>query len=439
MPARLQSRHGIIPRFSARAARSGCRRGGSTAWKTTDEGDRDVNPRRFSKLRRRILDGRNWVRLHGHHVLFGFSLLCLVSLLAWWTVFINQSVHRERDCRRLHLALTAEIWACKLAGEGQEPPSIGRFQPDDRFEVVSGDDADREAAVFSTPDGRTLAVQPRSVHLAEIENKYHRQRFMVIGEGAMLACLLLVSSFVLFRLIDAELRSSRELQEFWCRVTHEIKTPITGLKAFLDTLNTQELSKQELSELVALAQTQVERQRHLAQNILSGQRFAGGKKSVHLTVFSLLEVFDAWLAASGLMRPPNRLVTRFQPPSGRFDVWADPDAVRVIVDNLVDNAVKYAPHPLTLEIRVEEERTRVILAFTDNGPGFDPKMAENLFQAFRRFAPELPSGVHGTGMGLHISRKLARAMGGELSAQSDGPGCGATFVLSLNKPHASAP
>ncbi len=155
---------------------------------------------------------------------------------------------------------------------------------------------------------------------------------------------------------------------------------------------------------------------------------------VHSTVFSLKDFFDRWMATTGLVRNPDVVNLIFAPQSEGACVFADPDALRVIVDNLIDNALKYTQEkPLELDIRITETRKTLKLAFSDNGPGFDPKLTHNLFEAFRRLTPELPDGSHGTGMGLHISRQLARAMGGDLTAQSDGCGQGATFVLTLIK------
>ena len=85
---------------------------------------------------------------------------------------------------------------------------------------------------------------------------------------------------------------------------------------------------------------------------------------------------------------------------------------------------------------MEENKDFLVLRVTDNGQGFPPEMAEKLFESYRHLRHELPQGINGTGMGLYLSRKLARRMGGELRASSPGQGEGATFSLWLKKaPH----
>ena len=115
-------------------------------------------------------------------------------------------------------------------------------------------------------------------------------------------------------------------------------------------------------------------------------------------------------------------------PAAPISVWADRDAFRVVVENLLDNARKYGGGKVELMTENDDRRWR--LKVRDFGQGFDPSTREHLFDPFAR---EQTQGVtHGSGLGLTLSRQLARGMGGELSADSAGPGQGATFVFELN-------
>jgi signal transduction histidine kinase len=105
----------------------------------------------------------------------------------------------------------------------------------------------------------------------------------------------------------------------------------------------------------------------------------------------------------------------------------DPDAVRVVMENLLDNARKYGGGQVELSESVEGHRWR--LEVRDRGIGFEPSHAERLFEPFER---EAGSGAaHGSGLGLYIARQLARRMRGELTATSPGKGQGSTFVFEL--------
>jgi two-component system sensor histidine kinase EvgS len=114
-------------------------------------------------------------------------------------------------------------------------------------------------------------------------------------------------------------------------------------------------------------------------------------------------------------------------PATDVTVKAAPDAFRVVLENLLDNARKYGGGSVRIEARVEEKR--VALDVVDEGVGFEPHMAEAIFEPYQR--GERVEKRHGTGLGLYIARTLARSVGGELEARSDGEGKGATFTFWL--------
>src|SRR6185369_4619027 len=108
-------------------------------------------------------------------------------------------------------------------------------------------------------------------------------------------------------------------------------------------------------------------------------------------------------------------------------VLADRDGLRVILENLLDNANKYGGGSVRIAAGVSDGRWR--LDISDKGRGFDPATAEKLFDLHNRGSGE---GVtHGAGLGLAIARQLARRMGGEIIAHSAGPGLGAVFTVTL--------
>ena len=109
-------------------------------------------------------------------------------------------------------------------------------------------------------------------------------------------------------------------------------------------------------------------------------------------------------------------------------VRGDPAALRSIIDNLLDNAVKYGGRAIEVVTIVDGEDG--VLRVIDDGMGFDPQVAEALFAPFHR-TKDAAGGQQGTGLGLHISRTLARRMRGEVTAASSGPGQGARFEVRL--------
>lgn len=370
-----------------------------------------------------------WFRHHGYHLIFGLCLISMAALCAWWGIFIRRAIAAERqsaeDGLRFH------VWAyASLLGQQSTAPAAGLLELDNRFEVVPLEGAVGRDLQVLAPNWEGLGIRARPQYLRTIEARYHRRMFMLFGEGTLLAILVLAAATMLYRMVWLERRTAKELREFWGRVTHEIKTPITGLKAFLQTLKTQQMPRRELDPLLDLALEQIERQQQLAQNVLIGHRLDRDPSRARLDEVSLGEFLRRLLASHALLLARRRVHLGIGEGRGPT-VFGDPDSLHVIVDNLIDNALKYGGDDLVLDVSIEASDRSATVHFQDNGPGFDPALAENIFEAYRRLTGELPAGRHGTGLGLYISRQLARRMGGDLVASSQGPGKGARFSLRI--------
>lgn len=373
---------------------------------------------------------RGFWRRKIYHFVFIFSLLALALLVTWWAIFLNRSVNLAHDLTYEKLSMSLEIHAYTMGHTKGVRPPLGIMVKDQRMEIVRTTDITTGDSRPLIPFWGELSIRPTRWHLDEIEDKHRRKRLMIVGESGLLMVLILVSGLMIYRMYWLEKRTTRELNEFWSRVSHEIKTPITGLKAFLETLQNGDLSRDELEPLIQLALKQVERQRQLAENMLIGQRIKRGGIGIKLKPVDLDEFISNYLETHHVGLSRSKVLLDIDPGAETI-VKADTESLHVIFDNIIDNAVKYGGNELHLNLRVTSEGRSGIVEIRDNGPGFDPEMRENIFKAFSRLGSELPGGQHGTGMGLHISRQLARTMGGNLTASSEGKGMGATFTLSL--------
>ena len=116
-------------------------------------------------------------------------------------------------------------------------------------------------------------------------------------------------------------------------------------------------------------------------------------------------------------------------------VWADPDRVRQILVNLVMNAVKYTPAGGTISLECTVEGDHAIARISDTGPGISPDKLATIFEPFVQLSAGLADRRGGVGLGLTISRDLARAMGGDLTVESTvGVGSRFTVVLPVRRP-----
>ena len=222
---------------------------------------------------------------------------------------------------------------------------------------------------------------------------------------------------------------------FVSAVTHELRTPLTTLRMYAEMLSEGIVrGEQQQREYLETIRREADRQSHLVENVLSYSRLERGRyrpARETTSVGSLLSPLTGGLAAHA-----ERTGMKFvAPEAGSWAsvlVYVDRAAVERILFNLVDNACKYAQEAtdrrIHLDCQVEERAVRLSVA--DHGPGLTARDARQLFRPFRKSARDAAQSAPGVGLGLALSRRLARAIGGDLSLEPSAGG-GPRFCLSL--------
>ena len=297
--------------------------------------------------------------------------------------------------------------------------------------VVPEEDASPLAIpLIHIPDS-SLDIRPE--RLEELQSTLSRRRLMVLGEGGLLLGLLGVCIVMLLRLVATRTAVQREMELFVGQMTHEMKTPLAGLRALLETLKKGRLEGETLQEALSLGLSQIEREEHLVQTLLHAQRLRVMPQTLAAEPVDMAELLRGFIDHRKLARPGD--AERYQlVVEESVEGMADRDAVWTILENLFDNSDKYGATRIHVQASVSGGRVRV--RCTDDGQGFEHDRKLNLFEPFHAERRAGAEHKHGTGLGLYISRRLARSMGGELSGESPGLEQGASFVLEL--PEATA-
>jgi len=390
--------------------------------------------RRLDPKRRTVSSA---LKRHLHHFVFILTILSLAALLAWWTVFIRSSIRSQKSSHLGLLKKDMKYIALLLGSDPRLSPSPGVLDQDQRFELILCRDGDAPNMLFLKPHWPEYCIRIRDSIIARIEAKYERQNFMLVGEAAFFGLVLLLSSFFLYRFIQLERRTGREVARFWERTAHEIKTPITGIKAFLQNLKSRSSDAGELARYVDMALKQVSKQEQLADNIVSGFHLKSRTSSGKLEKIRLKEYLCEYFRKSALHIVDASLHLDFRNKS-EIAVLAQSGSLKIILDNIVDNAIKYCTPGLDFAVDTGREKKEAVVKLRDNGPGIPKKFRETVFQAFRHPDRELPVKRQGTGMGLYIARQMARRMGGDLRVSSEDGVRGSEFVLVLQTAKSNA-
>ena len=239
----------------------------------------------------------------------------------------------------------------------------------------------------------------------------------------------------------AQLRREGELarlrSDFIASVSHELRTPLAQVRMFAETLLLGRVrSDAERDRSLRIIDQEARRLTHLVENILQFSR--AERQAIRLspvTADLAGQVRDALEAFSPVARARRvTLRTELEEP---LVATVDPDALRQIVLNLLDNAVKYGPKGQTVTVGARREAELVRVWVEDEGPGIAPEDAPRIWEPFTR----LPTTSHtsaGSGIGLAVVRQLAAAMEGSAAVER-ADGGGARFVLSLRAAPGAAP
>jgi two-component system phosphate regulon sensor histidine kinase PhoR len=240
----------------------------------------------------------------------------------------------------------------------------------------------------------------------------------------------------------SELRRLERLrQDFVANVSHELKTPLAVIKACVETLMEGAMDDREhRGRFLEQLAEQADRLHALILDLLSLARIESGTEVFELESVELGPAVAACLERHRARADAKGQLLEAQPPQGPGDLdlaaWADTEAVGQILDNLVDNAVKYTPTGGSIRVRWQSAGDQVCLEVEDTGIGIPEQDLPRIFERFYRVDKARSRELGGTGLGLSIVKHLVQAMQGTIRASSR-PGEGTCFTIQLPRPVAS--
>ncbi|MCB0191376.1 MAG: HAMP domain-containing protein [Anaerolineae bacterium] len=213
-------------------------------------------------------------------------------------------------------------------------------------------------------------------------------------------------------------------------VSHELRTPLTGIEGYLQGMMDGVMASDE--ETFAYMYQEVRRLRRLVDDLQALSRVEAGQIPLHIETFDLSSVVERVVRQLQPQAIAQSLEIEMRCP-GNIRAYADADRTAQVLVNLVGNAIRYTPEGGHITVTANLTAKRVEIIVQDTGQGIPPEALPYIFERFYRVDQSRARSSGGSGIGLTISRHLAWAMGGELSATSQGEGQGSTFYFSLPK------
>ncbi|MFH1809243.1 MAG: HAMP domain-containing sensor histidine kinase [Pseudomonadota bacterium] len=278
-----------------------------------------------------------------------------------------------------------------------------------------------------------LYVVDRNDRLAELAAAVRVANFGKEWGSLVWGVALLVALFVTLIFISVALTrywsENRAIHAFVSTVTHELRTPLAAIRLYMETLQTHDdLSPGEREEFNRIIMANVERLAVSIDAILEASRLERRGVSLDLHPLDLTDQVRLYLNRHELQldRRGRRLELR---ATRAVTVLANAEALDTVLNNLVENALRYSPAEKSIEIAVTGERGRGVLTVRDQGRGIRPADIKSLFKMFARATNT--TDVAGTGLGLFIVQGLVRAMHGDIHIRSEGPDRGAIVTVSF--------
>ncbi|MEO8583150.1 MAG: ATP-binding protein [Flavitalea sp.] len=259
-----------------------------------------------------------------------------------------------------------------------------------------------------------------------LENKRKTTQF--VAEGATFLALILLGAVFMYRAVRRQFALQVQQENFMMAITHELKTPIASAKLNLETLQKHQLDEPKRGRLLAMTLQEINRLNTLATNILVLAQLESGRSYLkeELNLSDLVQSCVNDFVSRYHDRGWNSIIAE------DCEVTGDPLLLQILVNNIIENGIKYSPPKSIIGCSLKEESGYVYLRISDEGPGIADEEKKKVFQKFYRIGSEKTRSAKGTGLGLYLCKKIADDHKAVIKIENNQP-AGSVFVVRFIK------
>jgi K+-sensing histidine kinase KdpD len=263
--------------------------------------------------------------------------------------------------------------------------------------------------------------------LAKIQQEHSRNFIKYTSEGTTFLLLILIGAAFVYRSVRRHFLLQQQQQNFMMAVTHELKTPISVARLNLETLQKHQLDAEKQKKLLRMTLEETERLNTLTNNILISAQLEGGRYTTSKDELDLSDLFKDCIHNFIQRYPERKFVESVE---SDMDVNGDPLLLQLLINNLLENAIKYSPKETPITCVLNQHSGRIDLQIVDEGPGIPHTEKQNVFKKFYRLGDETTRKTQGTGLGLYLCKKIAEDHHAEISVADNDPN-GSKFTVSF--------
>ena len=256
-----------------------------------------------------------------------------------------------------------------------------------------------------------------------------KQLYMVLFVGII--AVMFLGIFVTVRAVMHESEVSRMKSEFVSNVSHELKTPLTLIRMFGETLDTGIVTdEKKRREFYSIIRKESERLTHLINNVLDFSRMDTGNKKYNFEETDLVKVVRSSLEAYKFHIRDNGFEIDSELPDELVMLKIDKDAISQVLLNFFSNAVKYSEEKKYIRVEVRKDLTSAYISVTDKGVGISKEELKKIFDKFYRVTNTKAKKTRGSGLGLTLAKQIIEAHSGTIEVESQ-VGHGSKFTIRI--------
>jgi len=264
-----------------------------------------------------------------------------------------------------------------------------------------------------------ISAQQYNDELKSIEEKRIRRTKQYYGEGSTFLLIILLSAGIVYYAYYRQLKLSQLQQNFMLSITHELKTPIAGIKLNMQTMQKRKLDEETNKELIKSSVLETNRLNDLCNNILIATQLENKRKVMFADEINLTNLVKEEIEEFKTRYPTLIINSLFQVDD--FSFKGESTLWKVVISNLIENARKYSPSDEPIEIGISKENNNVKLSIKDKGVGILDAEKLKIFQKFYRIGNENTRNSKGTGLGLYIVKKIVTLYKYDISVKNNSP------------------
>lgn len=256
------------------------------------------------------------------------------------------------------------------------------------------------------------------------------QNVLIFVLGIILMVAIEVAMVLTFRNLTVQMKLTTLYDNFIGNVSHELKSPLSSIQLYLETLGKKDVPPEKKKEFLGLMMKDTHRLNKLINSILEISKLEQKRIAHNYQIYNANDIIKDLVFDSvrQFNLPQNAL--KFTGSADRKCV-IDKEAMQIVFDNLLSNSIKYSQNPAEIKVELSNIEKQIIIDFCDKGIGIGAKDQKKVFDKFHRIAnPNVPN-VKGTGLGLYWAKEIIKFHGGKISVFSEGKNKGTTFRIEL--------